>query len=124
MWLRIGAISALLAVVAGAFGAHVLESRVDARAAHNFEVAARYQIYHALGLLLLAAFERRLGPSARLAGWLFLLGTIVFSGSLYALVLTGARWWGALTPVGGVAFVLGWLVLALAAGRSNPRRRW
>src|SRR4051794_26188812 len=117
-WLRIAAVLGFLSVALGAFGAHslrdrfkVLESdefaaRADKqRKLENFETAARYQMYHALALLgvALLAFQGRSGPSVSAAGWSFVLGTILFSGSLYALVLTGQRWLGAVTPIGGVA---------------------
>lgn len=109
-----GAISALLAVAAGAFGAHALRSRLSADLVAVFETAARYQMYHALGLLfvaIVAADGNRLGVAA---GWLLIAGTVLFSGSLYALALSGARGLGAITPVGGACFLAGWACLALA----------
>ncbi len=116
-FLACGAISALLAVAAGAFGAHALKSRLDAESLAIFEVAVRYQMYHALALVATAWVIDRWG-TGRAAGWLFIAGTVLFSGSLYLLVATGRRTWGALTPFGGVAFLLGWAVLALVALRS------
>ena len=81
-----------------------------------FETGARYQMYHALGLIAVAwAVTRWPGAAAAWAGWLFVAGTVLFSGSLYALALTGVRWLGAITPLGGVAFLAGWTCLALAA---------
>jgi len=112
----IGAVSALTAVAAGAFGAHALRSRLEPASLAIFETGARYQMYHALGLLAVA-FAVSQWPAARTAlwaGWLFVAGTILFSGSLYLLALTGIRWLGAVTPLGGLAFMLGWLCLALA----------
>lgn len=110
-----GSVSGFLAVAAGAFGAHALRSRLAPEQLAVFETGARYQMYHALALLAVAAaLGRGPQPLLRAAGWLFLAGTIVFSGSLYALSLSGARWWGAITPLGGVLFLAGWL--ALAAG--------
>jgi uncharacterized membrane protein YgdD (TMEM256/DUF423 family) len=110
----LGAASAFLAVAAGAFGAHALRSRLSSELLAVFETAARYQMYHALGLLAVAwAATRWPGPAVRAAGWLFVAGTVVFSGSLYALALTGVRGWGAVTPLGGLAFLAGWLALAL-----------
>ena len=112
----IGAVSALIAVAAGAFGAHALRSRLEPASLAIFETGARYQMYHALGLLAVA-FAASRWPAARTApwaGWLFLAGTILFSGSLYLLALTGLRWLGAVTPLGGLAFMLGWICLALA----------
>jgi len=112
----IGAISALLAVAAGAFGAHALRARLGPDLLATFETGARYQMYHALALLAAAWLSTRTpAPQAVWAGWLFLAGTIVFSGSLYALALTGHRWLGAVTPFGGLAFLAGWACLAWAA---------
>ena len=115
----LGALSALLAVAAGAFGAHGLRLRLTPDMLDVFEVGARYQMYHALGLLAAAwAISRWPGPAATTAGWLFAAGTALFSGSLYALSLTGVRWLGAITPIGGAAFLGGWACLAWAAWRS------
>lgn len=109
----LGSLLALLAVAAGAFGAHALRGRLTPEALGSFEVAARYHMYHALALLAVAwAATRWPGGAVTAAGWLFLAGTVVFSGSLYLLSLTGQRWLGAMTPFGGVAFMLGWLMLA------------
>lgn len=115
----LGAVSALLAVAAGAFGAHGLRGRLDASALATFETAARYHMYHALALLAAGWVAARWpSPQAAWAGWLFLGGTVVFAGSLYALSLTGARWLGAVTPVGGVLFLAGWACLAWAAWKG------
>lgn len=108
-----GAISALIAVAAGAFGAHGLKSRLDAEMLAIFETGARYQMYHALALIAAAwAATRWPGTLVSLSGWLFIAGTILFSGSLYLLSLTGQRWLGAITPLGGLMFLAGWLCLA------------
>lgn len=119
LFAAIGAVSGFVAVAAGAFGAHALRARLAPDLLAVFETGARYQMYHALALLAVALFVGRWqaaqAPQAVWAGWLFVAGTLVFSGSLYALALTGARWWGAVTPVGGVAFLAGWLLLAWAA---------
>ncbi len=116
----LGAASAFLAVAAGAFGAHSLKARLTAEALVTFETAARYQMYHALALLAAAwAVTKWPGGLASSAGWLFVLGTVLFSGSLYALALGGARWLGAITPLGGVAFLAGWLCLGLAVLRAG-----
>ena len=115
-FVSIGAVSALIAVAAGAFGAHALRSRLEPASLAVFETGARYQMYHALALVA-AAFALSQWPASRLAvwaGWLFVAGTILFSGSLYLLALSGVRWLGAITPLGGVAFMLGWLCLALS----------
>jgi uncharacterized membrane protein YgdD (TMEM256/DUF423 family) len=112
----LGALSGFVAVAAGAFGAHALRARLDPGALAVFETGARYQMYHALGLLAVGwAAARWPGPWAGRAGWLFVAGTLLFSGSLYALALSGVRWLGAVTPLGGVAFLAGWICLALAA---------
>ncbi|HYF38222.1 MAG TPA: DUF423 domain-containing protein [Gemmatimonadales bacterium] len=112
----LGALSALISVAAGAFGAHALRHRLPAEALTVFETAARYQMYHALALLGTAwAASRWPGTLPVWAGWCFVVGTLVFCGSLYALALTGIRWLGAVTPIGGVAFLMGWLCLVLSA---------
>jgi uncharacterized membrane protein YgdD (TMEM256/DUF423 family) len=103
----------------GAFAAHGLKSRIDPAAMAIFEVAVRYHMYHALALIGVAwASTRFPGAWISASGWLFVAGIVVFSGSLYALALTGARWLGAVTPLGGLAFLAGWLCLAWAAMRS------
>ncbi len=115
----LGAISGALAVAAGAFGAHALRTRLSAEMLAVFETAARYQMYHALGLALAAWVAYRFpGAAASWAGWLFVAGTVLFSGSLYALTLSGVRGLGAVTPLGGVAFIAGWIALAVAALRG------
>jgi uncharacterized membrane protein YgdD (TMEM256/DUF423 family) len=114
----LGAVSAMLAVGAGAFGAHALRARISPEHLAIFETGARYQIYHALALLVVAwAVSRWPGSLPVFAGWLFVLGSILFSGSLYILALTGVRWWGAVTPIGGLAFLGGWVCLVLTAVR-------
>lgn len=111
----IGALSALLAVGAGAFGSHALRARLSADKLAVFEVGVRYQMYHALALLIVAwATTRWPGTLLTISGWAFVIGTILFSGSLYALSLTGMRRLGAITPIGGLLFLAGWLFLALA----------
>jgi uncharacterized membrane protein YgdD (TMEM256/DUF423 family) len=113
----IGALLAGLAVAAGAFGAHALRNRLSAGDLAIFETAARYQMYHALALLAAAWLLDRNIAQAGLAAWGFTLGTIVFSGSLYLMVFTGMRWLGAITPLGGVALLVGWVAMVLAARR-------
>lgn len=118
-FLALGALFAMVAVAAGAFGAHGLRARVDPGMLAVFETGARYQMYHALGLLAVAwAAAVAPGRLASAAGWLFVAGILVFSGSLYALVLTGVRALGAITPLGGVAFIAGWACLAAWAFRA------
>ena len=113
-----GALSAFASVAAGAFGAHALRTRLAPDLLAAFETGARYQMYHALALLAVAwAVTRWPGQLVVWSGWLFLAGTLLFSGSLYALALTGARWLGAVTPLGGICFLAAWLTLALALRR-------
>jgi uncharacterized membrane protein YgdD (TMEM256/DUF423 family) len=115
----LGAGSAFIAVAAGAFGAHSLKGRLTPEALATFETAAKYEMYHALALLAVAwAVTKWPGALTHWAGWLFVLGTVLFSGSLYALALSGTRWLGAITPFGGVAFLAGWICLGLAAIRT------
>ena len=119
VFFAIGAASACIAVAAGAFGAHALRSRISPELLGVFEIGVRYQMYHALALIACAwASTRWPGALVNTAGWLVLAGTVVFSGSLYALSLSGVRWLGALTPFGGLALLGGWICLALAAIRS------
>jgi uncharacterized membrane protein YgdD (TMEM256/DUF423 family) len=116
----LGALLAGLSVALGAFGAHALRERLDAGMLANFETGARYQMYHALALLAVAWTVSRF-PNSQLpmfAGWLFVLGIVLFSGSLYLMAFTGQRWLGAVTPFGGVAFIAGWACLLIAAWRG------
>ena len=118
-WILIGALSAALAVITGAFAAHGLRGHIDAAGLAIWETASRSQMVHALALVAVGlASERLRGRVLAAAGVCFLLGTLLFSGSLYALVLSGVRGLGAVTPIGGVAFIAGWLCLAWAAVRS------
>jgi uncharacterized membrane protein YgdD (TMEM256/DUF423 family) len=112
----VGAINAGLAVAAGAFGAHGLRSRLEPRALEIFETAARYHMYHALAIVLAALVAANVS-GARTAGWLFQAGIVIFSGSLYALALTDVKVLGAITPIGGLAFLVGWVWLAVSALR-------
>ena len=116
LFFGLGAGSALLSVAAGAFGAHAVRARLAPDLLAAFETGARYQMYHALGLIAVAwAAARWPGALVHWAGWLFVAGTVLFSGSLYLLALSGARWLGAITPLGGVAFLAGWACLLLVA---------
>jgi uncharacterized membrane protein YgdD (TMEM256/DUF423 family) len=116
----LGAVSAALGVVAGAFGAHALRERLAPELWLAFETGVRYHLIHALGLLSAAwAAARWPGRATNAAGWLFLAGTLLFSGSLYALSLSGVRGLGVVTPLGGVAFIAGWLALAWGAWRGR-----
>jgi len=118
VWLTIAAINGLLAVAAGAFAAHGLQGRLDAHALTIFETGARYHMYHALamGLAALAIRGHAAVPAQAAAGF-FLAGIVLFSGSLYLLAVTGARALAFVTPIGGVAFLIGWIALAWAAAR-------
>lgn len=118
-FVALGAILAGLGVAAGAFGAHALRGRLGADDLAIFETGVRYQMYHALGLFVVAwAMTRWWGTGVTLAGWLFVAGVVLFSGSLYVLVLSGQRWLGAVTPLGGLCFLAGWIVLAWVASRG------
>jgi len=117
-FLVLGAALAGLAVALGAFGAHGLQSRVTPERIGTFETGVRYQMYHALALLVVAWVQAQ-WPSwqAEWAGYLFIAGILIFSGSLYLLVLTNTPWLGAITPLGGVAFIVGWALLCWAGAR-------
>jgi len=110
-----GSLFGFVAVALGAFGAHGLEGRLSPADLGTFEVAVRYQMYHALALLLIAVFVARAGESGLMAwaGWAFIAGILLFSGSLYLLVMTGVRGLGAVTPFGGLALLAGWAMLAV-----------
>jgi len=115
-----GALSAAIGVGAGAFAAHGLKDRLTPDLLAVFETGARYQLFHALGLMIAAWAVARYGTdTAAWGGWLLLAGTVLFSGSLYLLAVTGVRWLGIVTPFGGVAFIVGWVLLALAALRGG-----
>jgi len=120
-FIAIGALSGCLAVAAGAFGAHALRARLAPEMLDVFQTGVTYEMYHALGLvgvgILLARFSSEGSVWLSAAGWLFIAGSILFSGSLYLLALTGTLWLGAITPLGGVAFLLGWLALAIGVLR-------
>jgi len=119
-WFVVGALLAAAGVGLGAFGAHGLKSRVSADMLVVFETGVRYHMYHALALLAVGwAATRGSGSWVGVAGWAFVFGIAVFSGSLYLMVLTGARWLGAVTPIGGLALIVGWVALALAAFRNG-----
>ena len=110
---------ALIAVITGAFAAHTLKSKLSPDMFQVFEVAVRYQMYHALGLIAVAwAASQWSSQLITVSGWLFVVGIVIFSGSLYILSLTGVRWLGAITPIGGVAFIIGWGCLLWAAIRG------
>ncbi|WP_133492764.1 DUF423 domain-containing protein [Alcanivorax sp. 24] len=117
--LTLGALNGALAVMLGAFGAHGLKARVSPADLAIWETASQYHFYHALALLLAGLLARQFSAGAAItAGWVMFAGMVVFSGSLYLLVLSGQRWLGAITPLGGVALIVGWLILAWALFRS------
>lgn len=118
VFLVVASILGGLSVAGGAFAAHALKEKLSERSLEIFETGARYQMYHALALLLVALLLTRAElPQTSLvaAGFAFIAGVVIFSGSLYALSLTGIKWLGAITPLGGVAFMIGWGCLAVAA---------
>jgi uncharacterized membrane protein YgdD (TMEM256/DUF423 family) len=124
-FLGLGAVNAFLAVAAGAFAAHALRARLDADRLAVFETGARYHMFHALGLFAVALVAVRAAGTGgagsgtvAAAGWLMLAGIVLFSGSLYALALSGQRWLGAVTPLGGLCFLASWALLAWAAFRG------
>lgn len=115
----LGATFGALGVVLGAFGAHALRTTLSAADLATFEIGVRYQLYHALALMAVAwASTQWSAATVTLAGWAFVAGIVIFSGSLYVLVLSGQRWLGAVTPIGGVALIMGWALLAWTALRS------
>lgn len=119
-WFALGALLAAVGVGLGAFGAHGLKARVSADLLVVFETGVRYHMYHALALLAVGwAATRGTSSWVGVAGWAFVAGIAIFSGSLYLMVLTGARWLGAITPIGGLAFIVGWVALAVGAFRNG-----
>jgi uncharacterized membrane protein YgdD (TMEM256/DUF423 family) len=119
-FLLIGAVAAALAVALGAFGAHALKARLAPDLLTVYHTAVQYHFYHALGLILIGLAAGQMVGSVWLkaAGWTMLAGIVLFSGSLYVLATTGYRWLGAITPVGGLAFIAGWILFAVAVARA------
>lgn len=123
IWVRIGAVFGFLGVGLRAFGAHGLKEKLQTLdTTATFHTATEYHLYHALALLVvgLLAMAGRSGPALSIAGWSFLVGILFFSGSLYAVAVTGYTKLGAITPFGGILFLVGWIALAVAAG-GGPR---
>jgi uncharacterized membrane protein YgdD (TMEM256/DUF423 family) len=120
-FIALGSINAALAVILGAFGAHALKARISPEMLSVYHTASQYHFYHALGMLLIGALasQFRSAGALQLSGFLMLAGIILFSGSLYILAVTGITWLGAITPLGGVAFIAAWIVLAYAALRAT-----
>ena len=115
-FLLLGAVAAFLAVILGAFGAHALRGRLSPEMLAVFQTGVQYHVYHALGLILVSAIMGRMsGWLIQTAGWCFVAGIVLFSGSLYLLAATGVTVLGAVTPIGGLAFLIGWACLAFAA---------
>jgi uncharacterized membrane protein YgdD (TMEM256/DUF423 family) len=115
----IGALSAFIGVAAGAFGAHGLKGQMSTEMLSVYEVGVRYQMYHAFALFIVAwALTKWPSPLVTTGGWLFVIGTILFSGSLYLMSVTGVRWLGAITPLGGLAFLAGWVCIAWGAWKA------
>jgi len=114
LFITLASLGGMLAVAFGAFGAHALRGRLDAYSTGIFETAVQYHFYHSLALLAVGVIALSQPQTVMLksAGWLFLIGIVVFSGSLYLLALTGVKWLGAVTPFGGLAFIAGWACLA------------
>ena len=119
-WVGLGALFGALGVGLGAFGAHALKARLSPEDLAIFEVGVRYQMYHGLALIGLGFVASKIDAGLlRTAGWLFVVGIIIFSGSLYTLVLSGIRVLGAVTPIGGVAMIIAWILLAIAAFKTH-----
>ena len=117
LFVVLGSLNALLAVALGAFGAHGLKNKISADMLTVWQTAVQYHMFHALGLILLGILIHLLPQAAqlRISGWLMLSGVVLFSGSLYVMVLSDVRALGMVTPLGGIAFLLGWLLMAFAA---------
>jgi uncharacterized membrane protein YgdD (TMEM256/DUF423 family) len=116
----LGALSAFIGVAAGAFGAHVLESRLDLEMQSVFETGVHYQLVHALALVMTAWVQTKWpSSSVTVGGWFFVIGTVLFSGSLYALSMSGFSWLGAITPFGGFAFLAGWACVAWGVWKGS-----
>lgn len=122
LFLILGSLNALIGVALGAFGAHGLKTKVAPEMLAVWNTAVLYHLIHALGLLLIGILCQLMpaAPLVKVAGWSILLGVLLFSGSLYALVLTGTKPIGIITPFGGIAFLIGWLLLAIAAWQHTP----
>jgi uncharacterized membrane protein YgdD (TMEM256/DUF423 family) len=121
-WLTFGAISAFLAVALGAFGAHGLAGTLDEHSLDVFKTGTQYQMYHALALMALGPATAKNPSQAVVPGYAFITGTVLFSGSLYLLAITGAHWLGAITPLGGISFMVGWAALAYLTMSAQKTR--
>ena len=121
MYVAVSAVFGALAVILGAFGAHGLESILSEDMLETYEVGVRYHFYHAIAAFVLAVAGGKLleARSGRVAFWSFIVGVLIFSGTLYLLAITEIRWLGAITPIGGVAFIVGWCSLAIAGWKTR-----
>lgn len=121
LFITLGSINAALAVIFGAFGAHALKNRLSPEMLNVYQIGSHYHFYHALGMLIVGVVAMHLNNDGalRLSGYLMLTGVVLFSGSLYLLAVTGVTWLGAVTPIGGIAFIAAWVVLAFAALRAT-----
>lgn len=116
IWVRFGSLFMFLGVALGAFGAHALKTKLSPEFLTIFETGVRYQFYHALALFIVAwLYQKNPGSLINVAGWSFVGGILVFSGSLYILCLTGVKAWGAVTPIGGLSFLVGWALLFISS---------
>lgn len=123
VFIKLGSVLAFLAVLIGAIGAHMLRGKLPALQMEDYQIGAQYHLIHAVGLILVGLCARRLGDSmnVRVAGWLLFTGIVCFSGGLYGFALTGNRAFGIPAPIGGLSFMIGWLLLAAAAWRAPER---
>ncbi|MCG6873863.1 MAG: DUF423 domain-containing protein [Betaproteobacteria bacterium] len=121
LFLVLGALTAMLAVVLGAFGAHALRAKLAPDLLAIYQTAVQYHFWHALGLLVIGVVAIHMPAASMLkwAGWVMFAGIVLFSGSLYVLAITGARWLGAVTPFGGAAFIVSWVLLAIAVACAS-----
>ncbi|WP_405156059.1 DUF423 domain-containing protein [Paenibacillus sp. FSL K6-0108] len=123
-WMMLGAVLTMLSVAIGAFGAHMLKERIGADAIAVYETGVQYHMIHAIALLIIGLTAGQLGPSTKLkwAARLLFTGIIIFSGSLYVLSISGIKMLGAITPIGGVAFIVGWLLFAIDVWQRGKDR--
>ncbi len=115
LFIQLAAVFGALAVIIGAFGAHGLKERIPADLMAVYQTGVQYHFYHVLALLAVGLIAAQTPPSSwlNISGWAFVVGILIFSGSLYVLAISGIRWLGAITPIGGVAFIVGWIALLI-----------
>ncbi|NOX36237.1 MAG: DUF423 domain-containing protein [Calditrichaeota bacterium] len=121
IFIFLGGLNATIAIALGAFGAHALKGRLSAELFQTFETGTRYHLIHALGLILVGILYHWLERNGWIgvAGWIMLLGIVLFSGSLYLITFSGVRAWGAVAPLGGISFMISWLLIAIAVIRKG-----